>query len=476
MTRDEFKNLTQVFFTDADKIFENFIPTTGKEIREKEIFKIESSEPGTTKYWSEIESYIDWERADDGELAKQLEEEISTRELAENLLREKAESGVKLNPGIESNKRELVRLYLIFRNWKEKYSISFDDFIDYWYEDIVINPKTEWIEYRACLIGLTCLKQKINYGSYSIDKLSDSEKMKMMNNARCCDFGSPLAMAVGRDSLDNNFWIDFSEEESLSVGTKKIFLLGKARTYQVYGMPESLKNILLVLRLSTGMPVGIRSYYIRYSCTKSGLSFQEWQERFFNYGEFGKNFQLASHKVQTDISDEIVQKISNLLSDYKNKSVKQIDLALEHYFDAFEANLPIYCFTELLMAFESLLNEKPVYKYKLVSRIIDVVLHKNSIHHAIKLVVKILKPQKKKARMINKFFSPDPNGKGCFKIRNDVLHGNEPLDSKLVVALLPDLKEYLRILILQIIQDQVQGHLNANDNSYYSQLEQLYSE
>jgi len=71
---------------------------------------------------------------------------------------------------------------------------------------------------------------------------------------------------------------------------------------------------------------------------------------------------------------------------------------------------------------------------------------------------------KKERAKINKFFEK------CYTTRNNLIHGNITLDNGIFLDLIPDIKKYVRLALIQLISLSNSGIFNSNSDDYYSTL------
>jgi hypothetical protein len=82
----------------------------------------------------------------------------------------------------------------------------------------------------------------------------------------------------------------------------------------------------------------------------------------------------------------------------------------------------------------------------------------------------LLNPGKKNKRL-NKFFLDYVNN-GCYKIRNDLIHGNIDLNFAEISKKIPDLEEYIRLALLKIMDLRINNKLNCNKDNYFEKLKE----
>jgi len=205
-----------------------------------------------------------------------------------------------------------------------------------------------------------------------------------------------------------------------------------------------------------------------------------------DFGKFGNSFNLESK----DIFPGDVKEINTLfrkLMLYKLNPLKQIDKALEHFFNSFEQNYSVYTFTELIMSLETMFNENIKVdqnkKLDLIRKIreaeneniglnvLEEYNNRNSIQKSIKMLNQLLYPGKKD-KSLNKFFL-DYKNNGCYKIRNDLIHGNLSLNSEEIIKKIPELEEYVRLAVLKLIDLRINNKLACKEDNYFKELKKM---
>jgi hypothetical protein len=308
----------------------------------------------------------------------------------------------------------------------------------------------------------------------------------------------PSDMASVSFQMDNQFWAFMEIKQNLRTGFYSKGLLSqrnKLDRNNNNNIISNFKKLILALRLYNGNCVGIGSLFIKKSLVDEGIDFEIWREYPFLDVKFG-NFMSLSHfrsriiiLKSNEINSHDIEEINTLLSNlmlYDLNPLEQIDKALEHFFYSFEHNYPVYIFTELIMSLETVLLENvkadPDEKLNLIRRIREAddentglkILkeynEKNSIPKAIKMLNQLLNPGRRN-KQLNKFFL-DYENNGCYKIRNDLIHGNIDLNFVEIGKKIPDLEEYVRLALFKIINLRINNKLNCNKKNYFEKLKE----
>ncbi|MDB4583866.1 hypothetical protein N9164_11995 [Draconibacterium sp.] len=400
------------------------------------------------------------------------------------------------------NAYELTQLYFKYRGEKEVESeITIESFsknmTDFAFSNEIVS------HYRAQLIGFRPKDfQQASFKAFKIQRLSEQDKLDMMNKFN--EFFSnltPLNIVHGVDGAWlYDYWI---------TGKVKRTLQGKRSTFfHVYWdksfseVVEELSTIVRILRLGSGVDVGIRNFYAKSAYPNDCPIYDKWFYQKFGFGNYanserkesGDSIRQFNLSLGKDFPKKSINKIEKFIVDfekYKLHPIEQIDLGIKYYIEAFDANYASYCFTSLMMAFEALLNAPPdknnkpskeqiilllkeiTYNIENKDRSIAKQLKRlnppNNINKAILIGKKIYSNEKQLQDKFNDFFNPD---NGCFNIRNKLLHGNFDIEiNKKIVKILPQLNSYIRVLITKIIELRLRGALNCDELNYYEILE-----
>ena len=512
--KDKFTRSLINFFYEADKIITNFTPPT-----KYYEFYVSNED----RWEKKIKSISDWSYPKyEDEIFKRIEsvKEIEPcLDLLETIF--EPQTFLKGNPNDkrpfseketkeENRKTYSYELAKLFFNFKEKKEIDSNVTLESFSTAMAdFAFSNEYVShYKAQLIGFrTNDISEANFGMFKIQKLSEDEKLEMVNKFN--DFFSnliPLNIVNGFDGAWNyDYWI---------TGKVKKVLHGKRSTFfQFYWnksfseVVEELTEIIKLLRIGSGIDLGIRNFYAKSTFPDEYPIYDKWfyqKYGFGNYAVFGRKesgdssrqFNLSRYANFTKKHIDSVKSFYELYNRYKEINLKQLDQAVEYYTDAFDQNFAIYSFTSLMMAFESLLNgkEKKIELNKLerlnllneVAENISKLTSNNKIKKewnklnpingitkAISIGKRIYSKETDAQKEFNDFFNPE---NGCYKLRNDLLHGNfdNEIERK-IVQILPRLSSYMRALILKIIELRINEELICDDANYYKKLEKLVS-
>ena len=411
------------------------------------------------------------------------------------------------NTNREWNSHELTRLFFRFKEKKETDSnITLESFskamTDFALSKEIVS------HYKALLIGFRAKDlNDANFGTFKIQKLDEDEELEMIN--KYDEFFSnltPFNIVQGFDGAwTYDFWI---------TGKVKKVLNGKRSTFfevrwdgSFSEVVKELTAIIKLLRIGTGIDLGIRNFFVKSTYPNECPIYDKWYYQKFgfgNYAVYGRNesgdsrrqFNLSRNEEFTRKHIENIISFQELYGSYKGNKLRQVDQATEYYTNAFDQNFAIYSFTSLLMAFESLLNGKEN-KIKLnkeerlnllneVAQNITKLSSNNKIKKewnklnqvtgitkAISIGKKIYSNETNTQKEFNSFFNPE---NGCYKLRNDLIHGNfnNEIEEK-IVQILPQLSSYVRSLILRIIELKINGELVCDEANYYEKLEKFAS-
>lgn len=206
-----------------------------------------------------------------------------------------------------------------------------------------------------------------------------------------------------------------------------------------------------------GNYIGIRSLFVNKSFVYESDRFEPWREYPFLNSDFGhfRKYCYSLDFKSKEIQSDDVKGINNIFGDlmlYEQNPLKQIDCALDHYFEAFEQTYPVYIFTELIMAFETLFHKDKT----------------TSNDTSINILNQLLPPEKR-GKEVKKFFYNNDNN-GCYQVRHGLLHGDINLDSTEIRTKIPDLEEYVRLALLKVIELRINDKLDCNEENYFEKL------
>lgn len=360
--------------------------------------------------------------------------------------------------------------------------------------------------YKAYLIGFRTKDiNEVDFVTFKIQKLNEDKKLEMINKYEgFFNNLTPLNIVHGFDDA----WI----YEHWITGKIKTKIKGKRSTFfhvytdnSFYDVEKELMKILMLLRIGSGIDIGIRNFYAKSGYPSDCPIYDTWFSQKYKYANYAvtersesggnrRQFNLSANVEFSKIHTERVKNFLKKYEKYKSQRLKLVDQAIEYYTNAFEQNFAIYSFTSLMMAFESLLNEnKKKIKFNKEERLIllyevaeNITKLKsnnkikkewsklnpvNGITKAISIGKKIYSKDNTAQKEFNQFFNPE---NGCYKLRNDLLHGNfnNEIEEK-IVQILPQLSSYVRSLILRIIELKINGELICDESNYYEKLEKL---
>lgn len=395
-------------------------------------------------------------------------------------------------------KWELTFYFFEFKRLQDILNISIDNYVTF----LLRGAQSEIIYYKtiAQLMEFKTNLEQIEIQNFTIRKPTDEELNRIINDNERNIFkiSNPDEIAsVGSGSMQStHFWI-FMESQQ----TRYRDIHVKRRLYQQNELDNEndtnkirtdFKKLILALRLYNGNCIGIRSFFINSSFVYENR-FEPWREYQFLNSEFG-HFRKSSYSLHLnskEIFSDNIKEINALfekLTLYELNPLEQIDRALEHFFDAFEQNYPVYTFTELIMSFETLFNEKirtnKDEKIDLIREIREAnsekkglsifnkYQNKNSIHRSTKMLNELLHPGIND-KNLNKYFYDDQNKNGCYQIRNNLLHGNLNLDSAEMIKKIPKLVDYVKSALLKIIDLRISNELNCNEENYFKKLNEV---
>jgi hypothetical protein len=512
--KNEFTELLFNFFTEADKVVSKYTPPTKfhesyikngdrwektiKEINDWNYFKIKNEIFKPILSIKEIESCI-----------KMLEIIFEPNTYSRADANDKRPFTKKETKEANRNtySYELAKLFFRFKEMKETDSnVSLESFsiamADFAFSNEIVSY------FKAYLIGFRTKDiNEVDFVTFKIQKLSEDEKLEMINKYEgFFNNLTPLNIVHGFDDA----WI----YEHWITGKIKTKIGGKRRTFfHVYtddsfiDIEKELIKILVILRIGSGIDLGIRSFYAKSGYPNDCPIYDTWfsqKYKFANYAvtersEIGGNRRQFNLSVNEDFSKKHAESVKDFLriyEKYESQRLKLVDQAIEYYTNAFEQNFAIYSFTSLMMAFESLLNgkEKKIEfskeeRLNLLNRVSENIIKLtspnkikkewsklnpvNGITKAISIGGKIYSEETGTQKEFNHFFNPE---NGCYKLRNDLLHGNfnNEIEEK-IVQILPQLSCYVRSLILRIIELRINGKLICDEANYYEKLENFAS-
>lgn len=510
--RDEFTKSLIQFFHEADKISSNYIPPT----KFHEFYVINED-----RWEKRIKSINDWSYPKfDDEIFKWIE---SVKEVEQCLdLLESIFKPRKFSRGDPNDKRpyskeetrevnrkcnanELTRLFFRF---KEKQELDVNLTIESFSKAMAgfaISDETV-SQYKAQLIGFKTKNiDDVNFSRFSIRKLSEDEKLEMINKYEAFFSNlTPLNIVQGFDGAWlYDYWITGKVKKSRIGKRSTFFHVHWDKSFSE--VVEELTKIIKLLRLGSGVDAGIRNFYAKSTYPDECPIYDKWYYQKYGFGNYAVSQRKSSGDTRNhlnlslskDFTEHHVESINNFsvsFDKYKFCNLKQIDQAIEYYTNAFDQNFGIYQFTSFMMSFESLLNgkEKKIEinkeeRLKLLKEVTENInklasrkrikkewsrlIPVKSITKAISIGKKIYSKDTFSQKEFNHFFDPE---NGCYRLRNDLLHGNfdNEIEEK-IIQTLPQLSNYVWILLIKIIELRISSELQCDETNYYERLKEF---
>ena len=403
------------------------------------------------------------------------------------------------------NKFELAQLFFSYKEKYENSSIRIEDFTQIVVEMIFstdLNCKN-----IARLLGFNSTLKWIVIGEIEIRILDSTEITRIINNSRL-KTSSPFKYTpidqiafgpFGANIFSEKYWIVKKDVQKIEKPNNLTQILLLKNPY-CSASPDAIDDqdifrLILSLRLF-GNYSGIRTVFSKISLNSELLDYENWEEYQFKTGsefhqlcnlEFGKNLSPVKERILNEEDIKKIEQIYDLVKIYQSKKIAQIDKSLEHYFLSYEQNYPVYRFTELMLAFESLLGEfippddadlkKIIQKIRVADtdenglKELNKYLKRNSAHKAIRRL-KLLLAIPKKDRYFHTFFY-NPQKTGCYDLRNLLLHGNIGLDHQEIFKTIPEFNEFVRKAILKVLDSYVNGTLKLTELNYFEELDKF---
>ena len=387
------------------------------------------------------------------------------------------------------DKVDLCFMYFHYKEHAHKYNNSVTNFFDIVFE-MSISSKV----FSKCvtqLIGFNSQLDTLQVEDMVIRKAYDYELSEIINdNSQYRGFSSnPEQIALGPLYSPINDYCCFMNMQHDRIVNSPITSMNIAiiASYDDTTIRDKIQKLILTFRLYNGDFIGCRTVFHKNllinntGTTDVWNEFELWNPGFSRYPNHSK-----------EIIQEDVPKIDILfkqINDYYSNSVEQMDLAIDHFFKAFDQDYPVYVFTELIMSLESMFSEhkKPdeKEKEKLVLDIRDAkngveglsklneYLNKNSRSITIKRLHNLLYPNKKN-RQLYIFFNGNSKEKiGCYNLRNGLIHGNIALDDKMIYTQIEPLKDYVRRALLKLISLKIEQKLQCNSDNYFEEIDNI---
>ncbi len=403
------------------------------------------------------------------------------------------------------NKEELYYLFLEFKELRGVLNI--EEFA----ENItqMLFSETLLIEFRARLIGLNSNElNEFMLEEYEIGMLDVSEMLQMMNNYRVhANTDDTITIAVGYDDIIGyDFWL--KGRYRVKTEKKKRGLLTRIPKNAIQEIENRIEFVLKTFRLHKSIEVGIRDYYIRDSSEEKSAKINKWTKQKYKFGDFEKwektspssysrgffqnfNYQLV-HEDLAGLNNTFLE-----LRKYYENPIEQISQALFFFSNSFEQNRSHYTFSDLITSLESLLNnpdsknevnkEKTLEKLrdiipkieatsdpKMISKLLFSVQSYKGMTSALSIGKKLISKDKSLQKDFYNFFYSDNTNDGCYRLRNDLFHGNYGNDIDIrITRTLPSLSTNVRDLLVKIIKLRINGMLDCDEEGYFSKLKEI---
>jgi len=354
------------------------------------------------------------------------------------------------------DKLEIPYFYSEYKKLNNKYDLSVNEFLDDVFERYLSNEV--FSRYLIQLFGFSSHIETFCIDDFTIRKASDDEISDIINNTSM-QYSSPEEIAIRPYHAWDNDYYCFIETCGENASDLPIENMNAAITaYSNNTMVrDKIKNLILALRLYSGNFVGCRTFFQKNSFISNMSIADTWNE-FELYPKFTGYLHHPKDIVLEDIPE--IESLFNKISTYNSDQIEQITIALEHFFEAFNQDYPLYVFTELIMSLESILSEYNKSDPR-----------KNNRALTIKRLNDLLSPDKKDNKL-NRFFNGNNKTKiGCYNLRNDLIHGNIALDNQIIQEHIGPLKEYVRLALIKLICLKTESKLQCNSNNYFEQID-----
>ncbi|WP_158498954.1 hypothetical protein [Methanosarcina barkeri] len=364
-------------------------------------------------------------------------------------------------------KQQLVFLFFKYKELQEEINISIPEYVTLLIKGVW--SKSIYFKTTAQLIGFKTNLEKIKIHNFTIRLPTNEELNRIMNDHEWSflniSYPSDIASHGINIIQDTHFWAFMETQQNRLENLDALYTVRSLYTHRellydednIKIIPE-YKRLILALRLYNGNYTGIRSLFIKKLFIYEGDLFEPWREYPFldaKFNDFRKN-RFSLDLKRKEITSEDVTKINTVFSKlmlYEQNPLKQINKALDHFFQAFEQTYPVYTFTELIMAFETLFHKDKT----------------TNTGTSINILNQLLPPEIR-GKKVTKFFN---NNNGCSQIRNCLLHGDINLDSAEIRKKIPDLEEYVRLALLKIIELRINDKLDCNEENYFEKLKEV---
>lgn len=400
----------------------------------------------------------------------------------------------KLEAIIKSDlKHELILMFCYFKEYQEKFGINAEKYIQMKVDDLF--SRTIFSKFCCRLINFNSQVEKIEIGNFIIRKPTIEEINDLMNNNKSFNSGikaENIALAPWDENF-SNFWLFFENNYQYKLIGRTNFLFDPKYVgigvNCIKDLQDFIEELFLSLRLAD-INTGIRNYFFEEAFSVDHLKYKPWISYRYKYEDFGKNINVLGHGHNRKIEEKDVRqikKIEILLNKYKKNPIEQISKALEHYSKTFDYNHDVNMFTELMIAFESLLSDKveinkdiKKHEKELIKSIIELaptIQNRNNFSKTkakevlgkIKYKYSLERMSKLLAFLIGSKDREEIKNalKAIMQSRNDLLHGNLEFNNDGMRKNIPILMKYLRLSLLKIIQLRNQGKLQCEKDNYY---------
>jgi hypothetical protein len=267
-------------------------------------------------------------------------------------------------PSIDWHEFAIIRLYARFLKAKESFNTSLKEYVNYICE--LAYSEYYYYQFFAPLVGVSSAMQILKIEDFVIRKLTDNEKISILNAMYASNIGfisRHSEIIVGTyPRLNNELWMFYTtkrKQPRKGIDLRWMFVKSYGYEPEDFIDPE-IVNLILTFRLYDNSYVGIRTVFERRSFDYNNIELESMWEKLFLAGEFGYKW---GRELEIDDKNLIaITSIYRKIKLVKNKNIIQINRALEYYFRAYQHTPEILKFTELIMSFESLLNNNEIRK------------------------------------------------------------------------------------------------------------------
>jgi hypothetical protein len=388
---------------------------------------------------------------------------------------------------IKYDKLDIPYFYSDYKKLHNNYGLSANEFLDDVFERYLSNDV--FSRYIIQLFGFRSQIETFCIDDITIRKASDDEISDIINNNVSLQYSSPEEIAIGPFHARNNNYYCFIKTCGENASDLPIDNMNAAITaYSNNTMVrDKIKNLILALRLYSGNFVGCRTFFQKNSFISNMSIADTWNELELWNPKFTGYLHHPKEIVLEDIPE--IESLFNKISTYNSDQIGQITIALEHFFEAFDQDYPLYVFTELIMSLESIFSEHQKSdkdkKMILISNIrsaennddalskFEDYNHKNSSSLTIKRLHNLLSPDKKDSKLYSFFNGDNKTEIGCYKLRNDLIHGNIALDNQIINSQIEPLKKYVRLALIKLICLRVESRLQCSSDNYFEELDNI---